>query len=170
MTLTSTEYLSSLVTKTHQVTLFAEPLPAVATEYVPDLTIKKKVMVYTSTSYVLETISINYSGWHVDNIYEEVWDTFTSTRYDTVTRLETSTRSSTETLTRTMSDVSTSLTYVPLVVSQTTTDVSPVYQYQTVYQQEYVMHTASVVKTETSLITVYHCWTGYMDSFFGYRK
>ena len=168
VTLTTTEYLPSLVTKINLVTLFAEPLLAVSTNYVTDLNINEKLMVYKATTYAPETISITYSGYDVDNIYEEVWHTFTSTSYDSVTLLSTLTRSLTETLTRTVIDVSTSLTYVPLFVSETVTNVFPVYQ--TVYQKEYVKHTTNIVRTETSLVTVHHCSIGYMRMLFGYRK
>ena len=168
VTLTTTEYLPSLVTKINVVTLFAEPRLAVATEYVTDLNTNEKQMVYTSTNYVPETISIAYSGYDVDNIYEEVWNTFTSTSYDSVTLLETLTRSLTETLTRTVIDVSTSVTYVPRFVSETVTNVFPISQ--TVYQTEFVKHTTSIVKTETTLFTVHQCSTGSLQRFFGFRK
>ena len=169
VTLTATHYLPSTVTSIALVTLFAEQLvsPA-ATEYVTELQINEKLVVYTSTIYVPKLITTTHSASHVEDVYESVKTTVTSTSHPIVTLLETVTRVSTEALTRTLVDVSTSLTYVPLYVSETQTSVFPIYQ--TVYQKEYVKHTSHLVKTETTLSTVNHCSVGYMQRFFGYHK
>lgn len=169
VTLTTTQCLPSTVTQIALVTLFAEQLVSPpTTEYVTELQINERLVVYTSTSYVPKLITTTHSASHVENVYESVKATDTSTSHSVVTLLETVTRSSTEALTRTLVDVTTSLTYVPLYVSETQTNVFPIYQ--TVYQKEYVKHTSHLVKTETTLFTVNHCSVGYMQGFFGYRK
>ena len=169
VTLTTTQCLPSTVTQMALVTLFAEQLVSPpTTEYVTELQINERLVVYTSTSYVPKLITTTHSASHVENVYESVKATDTSTSHSVVTLLETVTRSSTEALTRTLVDVTTSLTYVPLYVSETQTNVFPIYQ--TVYQKEYVKHTSHLVKTETTLSTVNHCSVGYMQGFFGYRK
>ena len=90
------------------------------------------------------------------------------TSHSIVAMLTTVTRSSTKVLTTTLVDVTSSLTYVPLYVSETQTNAFPVYQ--TVYQKEYVKHTSHLPETETILSTVNDCSVGYMKSFFGYQK
>ena len=122
-------------------------------------------MVYTSTVYVPKLITTTHSASHVEDVYEASKATVTSTSYSVVTLLETVTRSSTEALTRTLVDVTTSLTYVPQYVSEVQTKVFPLYQ--TVYQKEYVKHTSQLVKIETTLSTVNHCSVGYMQRLFG---
>ena len=79
--------------------------------------------------------------------------------------LTTVTRSSTKVLTTTLVDVTSSLTYVPLYVSEVQTNAFPVYQ--TVYQKEYVKHTSHLVKTVTTLSTINQCSVGYMQRLFG---
>ena len=168
VTLTTTQYLPSTVTQTALVSLFASQLASPATEYVTELQINEKLVVYISTLYVPKLITTTHSASHVENVYESVRATDTSTSHSILTLLETVTRRSTEALTRTLVDVSTSLIYVPLYVSETKTNVFPLYR--TVYQKEYVKHTSHLVKTETTLSTVNHCSVGYMQRFFGYRK
>lgn len=169
VSLTTTQYLPSTVTQIATVTLFAKQLvESPATEYVTELQINEKLVVYTSTVYVPKLITTTHSASHVEDVYEAAKATVTWTSSSVVTLLETVTRSSTEALTRTVVDVSTSLTYVPLYVSETRTNVFPIYQ--TVYQKEYVKHTSQLVKTETTLSTVNHCSVGYMQRFFGYHK
>ena len=168
VSLTTTQYLPSTVTQIALVSLFASQLASPATEYVTELQINEKLVVYTSTVYVPKLITTTHSASHVEDVYEAAKATVTWTSNSVVTLLETVTRSSTEALTRTVVDVSTSLTYVPLYVSETRTNVFPIYQ--TVYQKEYVKHTSQLVKTETTLSTVNHCSVGYMQRFFGYHK
>lgn len=168
VTLTTTQCLPSTVTQIALVTLFAEQLVSPTTEYVTELQINEKLVVYTSTIYVPKLITTTHSASHVENVYESVKATDTSTSHSVLSLLETVTRASTEALTRTLVDVTTSLTYVPLYVSETQTNVFPIYQ--TVYQKEYVKHTSHLVKTETTLSTVNHCSVGYMQGLFGYRK
>ena len=168
VTLTTTQCLPSTVTQTALVTLFAEQLVSPATEYVTEVQINEKLLVYTSTNYVPKLITTTQSASHVENVYESVKATDTSTSHSTLTLLETVTRSSTEALTRTLVDVTTSMTYVPLYVSEVQTNVFPLYQ--TVYQKEYVKHTSHLLETETILSTVNDCSVGYMKSFFGYQK
>ena len=168
VTLTTTQYLPSTVTQIALVTLFAEQLVSPATEYVTELQINEKLVVYTSTIYMPKLITTTHSASQVENVYQSVKATDTSTSHSILTLIETVTRSSTEALTLTLVDISTSLTYVPLYVSETKTNVFPLYQ--TVYQKEYVKHTSHLVKTETTLSTVNHCSVGYMQRFFGFRK
>ena len=166
VSLTTTQCLPSTVTQIAQVTLFAEQLvDSTTTEYVTELQINEKLVVYTSTVYVPKLITTTHSASHVENVYKSVKATVTSTSRSVVTLLETVTRSSTEALTRTVVDVSTSVIFVPLYVSETITNAFPVYQ--TVYQQEYVKHTSHLVKTETTLSTVNHCSVGFMQRFLG---
>ena len=168
VTLTTTQCLPSTVTQIALVTHFAEQLVSPATEYVTEVQINEKLLVYTSTNYVPKLITTTQSASHVENVYESVKATDTSTSHSTLTLLETVTRSSTEALTRTLVDVTTSMTYVPLYVSEVQTNVFPLYQ--TVYQKEYVKHTSHLLETETILSTVNDCSVGYMKSFFGYQK
>ena len=168
VTLTTTQCLPSTVTQIALVTLLAEQLISPATEYVTDMHINEKWLVYTSTNYVPKLMTTTQSASHVENVYESVKATDTSTSHSTLTLLVTVTRSSTEALTRTLVDVTTSMTYVPLYVSEVQTNVFPLYQ--TVYQREYVKHTSHLVKTETILSTVNDCSFGYMQTFFGYQK
>ena len=168
VTLTTTECLPSTVTQIALVTLFAEQVVSPTTEYVTELQINEKLVVYTSTIFVPKLITTTHSASHVENVYESVKATDTSTSHSIVTLLETVTRYSTQALTKTLVDVSTSLTYVPLYVSVTKSNVFPIYQ--TVYQKEYVKHTSHLVKTETTLSTLNHCSVGYMQRFFGYNK
>ena len=168
VTLTTTECLPSTVTQIALVTLFAEQVVSPTTEYVTELQINEKLTVFTSTIFVPKLITTTHSASHVENVYEAVKATDTSTSHSIVTLLETVTRYSTQALTKTLVDVSTSLTYVPLYVSVTKSNVFPIYQ--TVYQKEYVKHTSHLVKTETTLSTLNHCSVGYMQRFFGYNK
>ena len=168
VTLTTTQCLPSTVTQIALVTHFAEQLVSPATEYVTEVQINEKLLVYTSTNYVPKLFTTTQSASHVENVYESVKATDTSTSHSTLTLLETVTRSSTEALTRTLVDVTTSMTYVPLYVSEVQTNVFPLYQ--TVYQKEYVKHTSHLLETETILSTVNDCSVGYMKSFFGYQK
>ena len=166
VTLTTTQCLPSTVTKMAPVTLFAEQVVSPTTEYVTALQITEKILAYTATNYVPKVITTTHSASPVVTVYESVKATDTSTIQSIVTLLTTVTRSSTEVLTKTLVEVTTSLTYVPLYVSETQTNVFPLYQ--TVYQKEYVKHTSHLVKTETTLSTVYHCEAeGYMQRFFG---
>ena len=168
VTLTTTQCLPSTVTQIALVTHFAEQLVSPATEYVTEVQINEKLLVYTSTNYVPKLITTTQSASHVENVYESVKATDTSTSHSTLTLLETVTRSSTEALTRTLVDVTTSMTYVPLYVSEVQTNVFPLYQ--TVYQKEYLKHTSHLLETETVLSTVNDCSVGYMQTFFGYQK
>ena len=86
------------------------------------------------------------------------------TSHSIVAMLTTVTRSSTKVLTTTLVDVTSSLTYVPLYVSEVQTNAFPVYQ--TVYQKEYVKHTSHLVKTVTTLSTIDLCSVGYMQRLF----
>ena len=165
VTLTTTQCLPSTVTQKALVTIFAEQQVSPTTEYVTDLQINEKLQVYTSTVYVPKLITSIHSASHVDRVYESVKVTDTSTSHSIVTLLTTVTRSSTKVLTTTLVDVISSLTYVPLYVSETQTNAFPVYQ--TVYQKEYVKHTSHLVKTVTTLSTVNHCSFGYMQRIFG---
>ena len=113
VTLTTTQFLPSTVTQIAFVTLFAEQLVSPTTEFVTELQLNEKLVVYTSTSYVPTLITTTHSASHVENVYESVKATDTSTSHSVLTLLETVTRSSTEAMTRTLVDVTTSLTYVP---------------------------------------------------------
>ena len=128
VTLTTTQFLPSTVTQIALMTLFVEPLVSPATEYVTELQINEKLLLYIETIYVQKTIATTHAAWDVENVYESVTATDTLTSRSTVTLVETVTRTSTESLTRTLVDVSTSLTYVPLFVSVAETNVFPLYQ------------------------------------------
>ena len=82
VSLTTTQYLPSTVTQIALVTLFAEQLvDSPATEYVTELHVNEKLVVYTSTSYVPKLITTTHSASHVENVYESVKAIGTSTSH-----------------------------------------------------------------------------------------
>ena len=128
VTLTTTQRLPSTVTQKALVTIFAQQQVSPTTEYVTDLHINEMLQVYTLTVFVPKLITSIHSASHVERVYESVKVTDTSTSHSIMTLVASVTRSSTKVLTMTLVEFTSSLTYVPLYVSETQTNTFPVFQ------------------------------------------
>ena len=169
VTVTTTQCYPSTVIQQQFVTRFAFPiLSPPSTNYVTEVQMKHKNLVYTMTTYVPETVSVTRSAWHVEQIFRSVDGVITSTSYSVVSLTDTTTQLLTERITKTLLTTSTSVTYVPLFVTETQTNAFAAYQ--TVYQKQYVKHTTTYTKTTINVSTVYHCSGNFMQRFFGYNK
>ena len=168
VTLTTTQCSPSTVILPQLVTRVALPVISPATDYVSEVLVKHKNLVYTMTTYVPETVSVTRSAWHVEQIDSGVEAVITSTKHFIVSLIDTTTQLLTEKITQSQLTTSTSVTYVPLFVTETKT--SAYAEYQTVYQTRYVKHTTTFTETATQVSVVYHCSGNFMQRFFGFNK
>ena len=168
VTLTTTQCSPSTVILQQLVTSFALPLSPPATEYVTEVLVKHKNLAYTMTTYVPETVSVTRSAWHVEQINRGVKAVITSTKYFIVALTHTTTQLLTERITQSQLTTTTSVTYVPLFVTETKT--SAFAEYQTVYHTQYMKQTILFTETVTQVSAVFHCSGNFMQRLFGYNK
>ena len=167
--LTTTECRPSTVSQIQLVTRYARPQLAVpATDYVTEIHLGHRKVIYTLTDYVSMTVTIAHTSQDVENSFKVIEATLTSTTVTVIARADITSQFVTDTVASTVVDISTSMKHVPLYVSRTNTNVFP--SYQTVYQHEYVKHTTTETTVVTSYSTVYQCAGTFFQDLFAYSS
>ena len=165
VTVTTTECEPYIVTQMEILSKYEVPQLVSTTNYVTEFQIYHKTVVFTSSNYQQQTISITHSAMEVETMLAETMGRTISTVKPQVTTVETLTSSVTKTITKIQTDTSTYVTYVPIYVTRTMTSEWPIYQ--TVYQKEFVKESIDIVTTVTETATAFHCSVGYLRSLFG---
>ena len=164
VTVTTTECEPYIVTQMEILSEYEDPKLVSTTNYVTELQINHKTLVFTSSNYQSQTISITHSATEVETMHTEAVGYTTSTFKPQVTTVETRTSSVTTTVTQIHTDTSTDVSHVPIYVTRRMTSELPIYS--TVYQKEYIKSSTDFLTTVTETATNFQCSVGFLRSLF----